>query len=577
MREAPWAALWGLLQGSRGALLLGAVAAIISRLASLAFPPIVAEAMDAGLRGEPETTSFTSLALLLAAVILAQAVATWTFAYLSGVIGSRVVNRQRSLIFGRLLQMTPEWLSGRSRGELVGRLAADGEAIRLMSPTLLMSTADIVKAACGIVLLVVTAPYLALWVSIVLPLSLLVVVLANRGLGRRGRGLRDAEAAASNHVESVLTSFWTVKAFARERAEAGAYDERLAGVQRAVSRFSATMATFQSALYSTSGLVFLVLVAVGARSLADGELSAGRIVAFLMYAFLVAESVIQLSHQSGAMASAVGATTRLLELARLEPTDLDAPDATPAPSTGGVAIEDLEIAYDSGVPVLSGASLRVEPGELIGLVGRSGAGKSTLVAALLRFLEPRRGRILLGGQDIASLSKTSLRRAVAVVPQDPALFPTSILENIRYGDPTASLEAVEDAARRAHAHDFITALPGGYDAPVGDRGSKLSGGQRQRIALARALLADPSVLILDEATSSQDAESEAAIEAAITAFARTHAVIVIAHRLQTLMDATRIYVLDGGAVAEVGTHEELLTRSGLYQHLYAIQDRRSEP
>jgi subfamily B ATP-binding cassette protein MsbA len=297
-------------------------------------------------------------------------------------------------------------------------------------------------------------------------------------------------------------------------------------------------------------------------------------VAFVFYAFNIARSVGGLSRLYSTFNSAAGATERLFELLRTEPDVQDAPDATVLPRVEGrVRFETVTFAYEEGHPVLHDLSVEVAPGETVALVGPSGAGKSTFVSLIPRFYDPQAGRITVDGHDLRSVTLRSLREQIAAVSQEVHLFNTTIRENIRYGRLDASDEAVAEAARAANAHDFITGLPGGYDAEVGERGVKLSGGQRQRVAIARALLRDARLLLLDEATSSLDSASEALVQEALTRLMEGRTTFIIAHRLSTVQGADRILVLDEGRIVQRGTHEALVQRDGLYRDLASYQFR----
>lgn len=551
---------------------LGTFLTLLGRLVAMAFPAIVAAAVDWGLHeGGGQLLVWLSLSLL--GLIVVRMLATWGSGYYSGLVGVRIVNEMRENILTAIMGMTPDWLRDRSPGELVGRLAADGATVIRITPSLMMAIADCVKLVVGIALLFLTALELAGWVLGIVPIVLVVVQVAASALRRRGHELRDAEGAASARAEAILSTFWTVKAFGREEAERAAYAERLDEVERSLGRYANLMGVYQGALIGASSLVVVVVVWAGGNGLADGQLTPGTLVAFLMYTFLVTEAASSISTQWGQMSAAQGSMARVLELAGLTPDDVDPPTPRPLPESGEIEVTDLTVAYPSNpeTPALAGVSLRVSRGEMVALVGRSGAGKSTLVSALLRFTRPRSGQIRLGGVDIAELGRRDLRDAIAVVPQEPVLFPTTIGANIRHGRADASQAEVEEAARRAHAHDFIVGLPQGYDTLVGQRGEKLSGGQRQRIALARALVTRPRILVLDEATSSLDAESEAGIQAALEEFARAHSALVIAHRLNTVKHADRIYVFDEGRIVEAGTHAELLGLGRFYRRLVSMQ------
>jgi subfamily B ATP-binding cassette protein MsbA len=313
----------------------------------------------------------------------------------------------------------------------------------------------------------------------------------------------------------------------------------------------------------------------------EGQLTPGELVQFLLYTITIAAAIGALASFFSSYQEAVGAAQRVFEILEMDPTIADpkTPVPLPLPVRGSVAFEDLYFRYqaDPALPwIIEGIKLSCAPGEVIALVGPSGGGKTTLVSLLPRFWDPDRGRVLLDGIDIRTLRLSDLRSAIAIVPQDPALFSGTIRENIAYARPGASLEDVEAAARGAHAHEFIERLAQGYDTLVGERGIKLSGGQRQRVAIARAILKDPAVLILDEATSNLDTESERLIEDALGKLLVGRTTLIIAHRLSTVRRADRLVVVDRGRIVEEGTHGELMELGGLYARLYQRQFREEE-
>ena len=331
----------------------------------------------------------------------------------------------------------------------------------------------------------------------------------------------------------------------------------------------------------TAIIIFAVFTAIlgvlwmGARDVASGAMSAGELIQFLFYAGMVATSAAALSELWTELQRAAGATERLVELLNTTDSVRDPaePCPLPAPVRGAIRFETVTFSYASRLeaPALHEVSLSIAPGETVALVGPSGAGKSTLIQLLLRFYDPQSGRIMLDGVNLADMARSDFRRALSLVPQDPVIFAASARENIRFGRPDASNEDVEAAARAAAAHDFILALPEGYDTYVGERGVMLSGGQRQRIAIARAILRDAPVLLLDEATSALDAQSERAVQDAVDRLARDRTTLIIAHRLATVKKADRIIVMDKGRIVADGAHDALVAEGGLYARLARLQ------
>ena len=325
----------------------------------------------------------------------------------------------------------------------------------------------------------------------------------------------------------------------------------------------------------TAGYVGVALVIwLGGRALINKQLTAGDLTSFFLYTFIVAGALADLASLWGSLQRAAGATDRLFAVIDTVPDirSPDAPRALPA-GKGAIALEHVSFAYPSrrAQPVLTDVSITVEPGEVVALVGPSGAGKSTILSLLYRFYDVDAGRVLFEGVDVRALSLADLRRSLAMVAQEPVLFSGTIRDNIAYGRDGATDAEIEQAARDAFAHDFISSFPDGYATMIGERGTKLSGGQKQRVALARALLADPRVLILDEATSNLDAESEAAVQAALARLMEGRTTIIVAHRLSTVRDADRIVVIEGAGVVEQGRHDELMARRGTYHRLVEHQ------
>ncbi|HEX4449646.1 MAG TPA: ATP-binding cassette domain-containing protein, partial [Kofleriaceae bacterium] len=431
-----------------------------------------------------------------------------------------------------------------------------------------------VQMAGALVMLFVIDVKLTLFMLAIVPPMMLATIAFGRKIRVMTRGVQDQLAQVSGEVQESLGAIATVQAFVREHHEATRYR---GGVEKAF-RTTLELVRWRSwffAIAMTAGFAGVALVVwLGGRALIAGELSAGALLSFFLYTFFVAGAIGDLASLWASLQRAAGATDRLFAVIDTVPDIRDRDDAKPLPAgKGAIHFDRVSFAYPARreQKVLDDVSLAIEPGEVIAVVGPSGAGKSTILSLLYRFYDVDAGRVTLEGVDVRELRLAELRGALAIVAQEPVLFSGTIRENISYGKIGASAAEIEQAARDSYAHDFITGFPDGYATMIGERGTKLSGGQKQRIALARALIANPRVLILDEATSNLDAESEAAVQAALARIMADRTTIVVAHRLSTVRDADRIVVIDGAKIVEQGPHDELMERRGIYRRLVEHQ------
>jgi ABC-type multidrug transport system fused ATPase/permease subunit len=375
-------------------------------------------------------------------------------------------------------------------------------------------------------------------------------------------------------VQESIGAIATVQSFVRERYEAQRYRTGIEGAFRKTLHLVRWRASFFATAMSAGYAGVAAVIWLGGRALINKELTPGDLTSFFLYTFIVAGALADLASVWAGLQRAAGATDRLFAVIDTLP-DIREPDLpVPLPAgRGSIKLEGVSFAYASRrtQPVLENVDLEISPGEVVALVGPSGAGKSTILSLLYRFYDVDKGRVLYEGVDVRDLSLGELRRSLAIVSQEPVLWAGSIRDNIAYGREGVTDDEIEAAARDAHAHEFISHFPDGYNTIIGERGTKLSGGQKQRIALARALVANPRVLILDEATSNLDAESEAAVQAALMRVREGRTTIIVAHRLSTVRDADRIVVIDGARVVEQGAHDELMARRGTYRRLVEHQ------
>ena len=524
--------------------------------------------------GEPRLLDQALAGLIAVAATLATA--TWFRFYLMMSTGERVVTDLRRAVFDHILGLDASFFEAERTGGVISRLTNDSAQLQaVIGFGLSMFVRNLLMMAGAAVMLFVTSWKLALFILLGVPATLVPILLLGARVRRLSRDSQDRVADVSAYVDEAVHEIRTVQAYAHEAADRAAFAQHAESAYRVgVERVRQKAWLISSVMLIAFSAVGVILW-VGGHDVLAGRMTAGELSAFVFYASVVATGAGTVSEIWGELQRAAGATERLMELLETRPA-IVAPvvpalaPRTPAPT---VEFERVGFAYPSrpGTPALESFSLRVAPGERLALVGPSGAGKSTLFALLLRFYDPQQGRIRIDSVDVRDLDPQAARRLVAVVPQDPVIFAASVLDNVRYGRPTASREEALAACERAHALEFIERLPHGVDTPLGERGVTLSGGQRQRLSIARALLADRPILLLDEATSSLDAASELAVQQALEALEQGRTTLAIAHRLATVRHAERIVVMERGAIVAQGTHVELMRQGGLYASLARLQ------
>jgi subfamily B ATP-binding cassette protein MsbA len=515
-------------------------------------------------------------AMILVGIFAVQGVMNFVQVFLLSSTTERVIATLRRDTFAHLITLSPAFFADRRTGELTSRLSSDlGLLQSLLSTWVSELSRQTLFLVGGIIMLIVTNPGLTMTTLAVVPLVIGAAFVFGRALRKASTGVQDRVAEAMGQADEAFGSIRTVQSFTREAEETARFSRSLGDLVTVAVRRARLRAVF----FGVVGFVAFTSVAIvlwqGGAQVLEGRLTAGALVSFLFYALTVAAGVGSLASLFGNFQEAIGAASRVFELLETEPTvrEPDQPVRLPMPARGAVNYEHVGFRYAADMPnVISDITLSISPGETLALVGRSGAGKTTIANLLPRFWDVSEGRITLDGVDVRSLSLESLRSAIGIVPQEPVLFSGTIRENIAYPRPEASDADVTSAARAAHALEFIERLPDGWNTRVGERGVKLSGGQRQRIAIARVFLKDPAVVILDEATSSLDSESERFVEDALEELLQGRTTLIIAHRLSTVRRADRVVVLDRGAIVETGQHDELLARQGgLYQKLYLGQ------
>jgi len=565
--------LLALARPEAGRLAVGMVALFVGSISTLFYPQGLKFIVDEALAKQlPEKIDWAVKVLVVLFVI--QGVAVAVRYYLFSTSGERIVARLRDAVYRSLMRQEVAFFDARKTGELTSRLASDTTVLQsTVSANVSMVMRNAVQVLGALAMLFYTSPSLTLTMLAVVPPVALGAVAYGRRVRRLSREVQDALAKASEVAEESLSGIRTVRSFAAEELEVQRYHaavDRSFDLARRRARLAASfMSVASTAAYSSIALVLWR----GGRMVIDKALTQGDLVSFFFYTMTVAFSLGALSELWADFMRASGAAQRVFELLDRQPA-IEAAGGEQLPAVAGrVAMEEVSFRYPTrpDVGVLSSVSLEIRPGESVAIVGPSGAGKSTIAALLGRLYDPDGGRVLLDGRDLRSLDPAWLRRQIGVVAQEPLLFSTSIAENIRYGRPGASDEEVEQAARAANAHQFISAFPDGYLTQVGERGVQLSGGQKQRVAIARAVLKDPRILILDEATSALDAESEHLVQEALERLMLGRTTLIIAHRLSTVIGADRVAVLDGGQVVQIGSHSGLMSQEGLYKRLVERQ------
>ncbi len=554
-------------------------ALLFTAAATLSMGKGVQVLIDQGFGGN--SADLRSAIALLVSLGAAMAVGTFLRFYMVSWLGERVSADLRLAVFNNIVRLNPGYFETNRSGEIMSRLTTDTTLLQtIIGSSMSMAMRSSLTLTGALVMMFITNWKLSLYIAVGVPLVMLPILVFGRRVRKLSSKSQDSIAGVGTYAGEVIQNIKVVQSYTRESFESLAFSKE---VERAFIIARKRIQTRALLIGCAILLLFVGMSAMlwsGGQSVIAGRMTGGELGAFVFYAIMVGSGVATFSEVWGELQRAAGAAERLLDLLNTKSLIEDTGESTldETITQPEIHFHNITFFYPTrpDYAALADFSLHIAPGKSLALVGPSGAGKSTVFELLQRFYDPQQGSISLDGKDLRSLGLAQLRKHMALVPQQPALFTADVRYNIAYGKPGASDEEIFAAARAAHAHDFIEQLPGGYGSHLGEQGVRLSGGQRQRIALARAILSNPRILLLDEATSALDTESEHQVQAALQELMHERTTVIIAHRLSTILNADKIAVMDSGKVVATGTHQSLLTSSALYARLAKLQFRESD-
>lgn len=565
----------------KGVFFIGMLMLVASSTLMLAFPKLAGQFVNVA-QGNSEKflidsfqlQSLNDVALVLIIILAFQSIFSFARVILFAKVSERALAQIRTELYQKIIGLPMSFFDKRRTGELISRITNDAGTLQdTLSVTLAELVRQIVVMIVGITAIFMTTPKLSVFMLATFPVVIVVAMFFGRFIRKLSKKTQDELAAANVIVEETVQSIASVKAFTSELIEALRYRRSIDQVVHTALRGAWYRAAFISFMLFSMFGSFVAIMWYGGRLVASGEMNSGDLISFVLYTMFIGGSIAGLGNLIGQIQRSIGASERIIEILN-ESTEQELDHQNPsAIKSGVIKFDNVRFRYPTRpeVEVLKGISFEIKPGEKIALAGQSGAGKSTIAQLLMRYYDPSEGQISLDGQDTTNFRIHDFRQKIGVVPQEVLLFGGSLKDNIRYGRPASTDEEIRDAAKKANALEFIESFPEGFETLVGERGVKLSGGQRQRIAIARAILKDPEILILDEATSSLDAESEKLVQDALEQLMKGRTTLVIAHRLATIRSMDRIMVVQAGEIIEEGTHEELIAQKGAYHQFIELQ------